>query len=53
MIVKWVLVLILVLLPLAADVVAHGVSASDQDLITQGIQMAVFIYLGAKHLVTG
>ena len=50
---KWLLVLILVLLPLAADVGAHGVSASDQDLITQGVQIAVFIYLGAKHMVTG
>lgn len=28
-------------------------SASDQDLITQGRQLAVFIYLGAKHMVTG
>lgn len=39
--------------PLVSVVSAHGVSASDQDLITQGRQLAVFIYLGAKHMVTG
>lgn len=38
---------------MSAQVAAHGVSASDQDLITQGRQLAVFIYLGAKHMVTG
>lgn len=38
---------------MSAQVTAHGVSASDQDLITQGRQLAVFIYLGAKHMVTG
>jgi hypothetical protein len=43
----------LALVPMSAQVAAHGVSASDQDLITQGRQLAVFIYLGAKHMVTG
>ena len=38
---------------LTSDVFAHGVAASDKDLITQGRQLAVFIYLGAKHMVTG
>lgn len=47
------LVVLLSLVPLSAQVTAHGVSASDQDLITQGRQLAVFIYLGAKHMVTG
>ena len=47
------LVVLLWLVPMAAQVTAHGVSASDQDLITQGRQLAVFIYLGAKHMVTG
>ena len=47
------LVVFLSLVPMAAQVTAHGVSASDQDLITQGRQLAVFIYLGAKHMVTG
>ena len=47
------LVILLSLVPMAAQVAAHGVSASDQDLITQGRQLAVFIYLGAKHMVTG
>ena len=47
------LVLLLLAIPFAADVFAHGVAASDKDLITQGRQLAVFIYLGAKHMVTG
>ena len=38
---------------MAGELAAHGVSASDHDLITQGRQLAVFIYLGAKHMVTG
>jgi len=47
------IVFFLLALPLAGDVFAHGVAASDKDLITQGRQLAVFIYLGAKHMVTG
>jgi hypothetical protein len=47
------LIAFLALVPMSAQVAAHGVSASDQDLITQGRQLAVFIYLGAKHMVTG
>jgi hypothetical protein len=47
------LVALLLALPLAGEAFAHGVSASDKDLITQGRQLAVFIYLGAKHMVTG
>jgi hypothetical protein len=47
------LIAFLALVPTSAQVAAHGVSASDQDLITQGRQLAVFIYLGAKHMVTG
>jgi hypothetical protein len=47
------LLVLLSLVPMSAQVAAHGVSASDQDLITQGRQLAVFIYLGAKHMVTG
>jgi len=49
------LMLLILLLagPLTGVLEAHGVSASDQDLITQGRQLAVFIYLGAKHMVTG
>jgi hypothetical protein len=51
---KLVIAVILMLLsPWAGDLVAHGVAASDKDLITQGRQLAVFIYLGAKHMVTG
>ncbi len=44
---------LIIALPLASDVFAHGVAASDKDLITQGRQLAVFLYLGAKHMVTG
>ena len=40
-------------MPMANEVIAHGVAASDKDLITQGRQLAVFLYLGAKHMVTG
>jgi len=43
----------LLMVPFASDLFAHGVAASDKDLITQGRQLAVFIYLGAKHMVTG
>ena len=43
----------LLMVPFASDVFAHGVAASDKDLITQGRQLAVFVYLGAKHMVTG
>lgn len=44
---------LLLAVPMSRDLLAHGVSASDQDLITQGRQLAAFIYLGAKHMVTG
>ncbi len=47
------IVALIIALPLASDVFAHGVAASDKDLIAQGRQLAVFIYLGAKHMVTG
>ncbi|MDO8677725.1 MAG: HupE/UreJ family protein [Acidobacteriota bacterium] len=50
---RWLLILLLLAVPMAGDLLAHGVSASDHDLITQGRQLAVFIYLGAKHMVTG
>ena len=50
---RWLLALLLVTVPMSGTVLAHGVSASDHDLITQGRQLAVFIYLGAKHMVTG
>ena len=47
------MVLLLLAVPMTSGLAAHGVSASDHDLITQGRQLAVFIYLGAKHMVTG
>jgi hypothetical protein len=50
---RWLLALALLVLPMSDTLGAHGVSASDHDLITQGRQLAVFLYLGAKHMVTG
>jgi len=51
---KFALAIVLLLMaPCGSEVLAHGVAASDKDLITQGRQLAVFIYLGAKHMVTG
>jgi hypothetical protein len=39
----------------AADAFAHGVSDDDKAFIVQssGMQLLPFIYLGAKHMVTG
>ena len=39
----------------ATSVYAHGVAAGDQAFIEQakGVQLLPFIYLGAKHMVTG
>jgi hypothetical protein len=50
---RWLLALLLLVVAMTSAVGAHGVSASDHDLITQGRQLAVFMYLGAKHMVTG
>ena len=49
----YICLLLVLTAPFASEVLAHGVAASDKDLITQGRQLAVFIYLGAKHMVTG
>ncbi|MGS1016122.1 HupE/UreJ family protein [Allosphingosinicella humi] len=40
---------------LAGTALAHGVAAGDQGYIeqTSGPQIAAFLYLGAKHMVTG
>ena len=48
-----ILVALMLAIPFSGDLLAHGVAASDKDLITQGRQLAVFLYLGAKHMVTG
>ncbi|MGZ8287363.1 MAG: HupE/UreJ family protein [Allosphingosinicella sp.] len=39
----------------AADALAHGVAEGDQGYIeqTSGPQIGAFLYLGAKHMVTG
>ena len=50
---RYICLLFVLAAPLASELLAHGVAASDKDLITQGRQLAVFIYLGAKHMVTG
>jgi hypothetical protein len=47
--------LIAVILSLAVDVAAHGVTAGDKGYIQEssGTMILPFIYLGAKHMVTG
>ena len=46
---------IIILLSAASVAFAHGVSGSDAEFIEQstGMQLIPFIYLGAKHMVTG
>ena len=50
---RWLLIPCSVLLPLLA--VAHGVSSRDAQFVTavQGVTFMPFVYLGAKHMVTG
>ncbi len=43
----------LVIAACSTPALAHGVSTSDHALIQGGRQLAVFLYLGAKHMVTG
>ncbi len=51
--VRWVTLLFLMLLPLVGW--AHGVADDDKAFLEQnsGMQLLVFTYLGAKHMVTG
>lgn len=51
---RWFALATLLLLP-AMDVLAHGVADDDKRFIEQssGLQLMPFIYLGAKHMVTG
>ena len=46
---------LLLLLALSTDAFAHGVSDDDKAFIVQssGMRLLPFIYLGAKHMVTG
>src|SRR5499426_2475238 len=43
------------LLPVAGVALAHTVAEGDQDFVrnSSGAQIVPFIYLGAKHMVTG
>jgi len=53
---RWLALITLLLLPLlVTSVFAHGVAADDKLFIEQnsGAQLIPFIYLGAKHMVTG
>lgn len=45
----------LLILALSSEAFAHGVSADDKAFLVQssGMQLLPFIYLGAKHMVTG
>ena len=52
---SWVLSMFtLGLLLLMGNAVAHGVASGDQDFLmaNQGAQLLVYLYLGAKHMVT-
>src|SRR5215212_9699350 len=46
---------LLALLLVPADALAHGVTAGDKGYIqeTEGVRLIPFLYLGAKHMVTG
>jgi hypothetical protein len=55
---KWLflcLAVVLVSVCVTPDALAHGVTAGDKGYIqeTQGTRILPFIYLGAKHMVTG
>lgn len=47
--------LLLVTCALAAPVLAHGIAGADQDFLLRstGVHIGPYIYLGAKHMVTG
>jgi len=49
------LALLAIMLGLAADAFAHGVTQGDKGYIseTSGVQILPFLYLGAKHMMTG
>lgn len=49
------LLLLMILTLTASDAFAHGVSEDDKAFIVQssGMHLLLFIYLGAKHMVTG
>jgi hypothetical protein len=53
--VHWPTLLVVVSLLVAVSAQAHGVAQGDQLFIesTEGSQLAAFVYLGAKHMVTG
>ncbi len=50
-----VFVCLTIILGLAADAFAHGVTQGDKGYIaeTSGVQIIPFLYLGAKHMMTG
>lgn len=51
----WPAMLILLLFGFCTDAIAHGVTAGDKGYIQEisGVHVLPFIYLGAKHMVTG
>jgi hypothetical protein len=53
---RWTLLLLAILLAVApSELLAHGVSVGDKGYIqeTFGVRLVPFLYLGAKHMVTG
>ncbi|MGZ0655839.1 HupE/UreJ family protein [Coraliomargarita sp. W4R72] len=51
----WFALIMAVFLSTASDALAHGVTAGDKGYIqeTVGVHILPFIYLGAKHMMTG
>ena len=54
MLIRWLALPLLALL-LSGTALAHGVAEGDKAFIEQssGVQFIAFLYLGAKHMVTG
>jgi hypothetical protein len=54
---RWLLLLTGAIVALlgASAALAHGIGGSDQDFVTRNVGVAIgpYIYLGAKHMVTG
>lgn len=51
----WLALITLIFLSASTDAQAHGVTAGDKGYIQEivGVQILPFIYLGAKHMMTG
>ena len=52
---RWGFLLLTLLLLVSTEALAHGVATGDKGYIqeTSGVQLIPFIYMGAKHMMTG